>query len=182
VVHPRIKGKFTAGPSGLTAEMLAVHEFDQPRYVLSGPALATDADADATGASATGEAEPNSQRITIGDVWDAFEARGLHPDSFGLGHAFFGLRNDRHLDMPNRGLMDWGTASDDLLAVLRTWGIQPVASGKYPAGPNIASDYATTPLGIAARCSHGRLGLADCGIDPCLRCRSLTAGQPFNDG
>jgi hypothetical protein len=145
VVLPRIEGKFTAGPSGLTAEMLAVNELDQPRYVISGPALATDT-AD-TGPGAGGAAEPVSQRITIGDVWDAVDARGLRPDGVGMGHAYFRLRGNRHLEMPNRGFMDWGTASDELLAVLRTWGVQPVASGKYPVQPDVAPEYARLPVG-----------------------------------
>ena len=82
VVLPRIEGKFTAGPSGLTAEMLAVHELDQPRYVLSGPALAirTADTGDGRAAGMDRAAEPDVQRITIGDVWDALDARGLHPD------------------------------------------------------------------------------------------------------
>jgi hypothetical protein len=143
VVLPRIEGKFTAGPSGLTAEMLAVHELDRPRYVLTGPVLA-DA-TDASGAGAGEVAEPDAQRITIGDVWDALEARDLCLDAAGMGHAYFRLRGDRYLEMPNRGFMDWGTASEELLAVLRTWGIQPVASGKYLA--DVAPDYAGTPAG-----------------------------------
>jgi hypothetical protein len=135
VVLPRIEGKFTAGPSGLTAEMLAVHQLDQPRYVLSGPALATERPrtTDVDGTSTGGATLPDTERITIGDVWDALDACGLRADAAATGHAYFQLRGDRHLDMPNRGFMDWGTASDELLAVLGTWGVQPYASGKYPA-------------------------------------------------
>lgn len=149
VVMPRIEGKFTAGPSGLTAEMLPVHELDQPRYVISGPALAVGtAELGNTGIADSDKlTEPDSQRITIGDVWDAFEARGLHPDAAGMGHAYFRLHDERHLDMPNRGFMDWGTASDDLLAVLRTWGVQPVASGKYPVDPTALPEYVKRPAG-----------------------------------
>lgn len=145
VVLPRIEGNFTAGPSGLTAEMLPVHELDQPRYVISGPALATETTDNGAG---TGRAaELDAQRITIGDVWDALDVRGLRPDAVGMGHAYFRLREDRHLDMPNRGFMDWGTASDDLLAVLKTWGVQPVASGKYPIRSEVSPDYAKQPAG-----------------------------------
>lgn len=149
VVLPRIEGKFTAGPSGLSAEMLAVHELDQPRYVLSGPALApeTGDTGDAGGAGTGRGAEPDAQRITIGDVWDALDVAGLRPDSAGMGHAYFSVRNGRHLDMPNRTFMDWGTASDDLLAVLRTWGVEPTSSGKYPVPPNVAPDFARTRSG-----------------------------------
>lgn len=145
VVLPRIEGKFTAGPSGLTAEMLAVHELDQPRYVLSGPALAADT-TDISGV--TGRAAvPDTQRITIGDVWDALDVRGLRPDQCGMGHAYFLLRGDRQLDIPNRGFMDWGTASEELLVVLRTWGVQPTASGRYPVRPDVRPDFAEQPRG-----------------------------------
>lgn len=149
IVLPRIEGKFTAGPSGLTAEMLAVHKLDQARYTISGPALAIEtADiGNASGTGTSGAAAQVGQRITIGDVWDALDARGLRPDGVGLGHAYFRLRDDRHLDMPNRGFLDWGTASDDLLAVLRTWGVQPVASGKYPVPSDVEPDYAKRHAG-----------------------------------
>jgi hypothetical protein len=149
VVLPRIEGKFTAGPSGLTAEMLAVHELDQPWYVLSGPALATETTntGDVNSSSAPGTGTPDTERITIGDVWDALDARGLRADAAAAGHAYFQLRGDRHLEMPNRGFMDWGTASDELLAVLRTWGVQPRASGKYPIRSDVRPDFAKQPAG-----------------------------------
>jgi hypothetical protein len=144
IVLPRIEGKFTASPSGLSAEMRAVHELDQPRYVASGPVIAIEAadTADVSRADAGEPTEPAARRITIGDVWDALDAAGLRPDGAGLGHAYFRLRGDRHLEMPNRGFLDWGTASNDLLAILQTWGIRPVASGKYPTRPDVTSDYA----------------------------------------
>src|ERR1022692_4004837 len=104
VVVPRIEGKFTASPSGLSAEMRAVHELDRPRYVLSGPALAIKAEdtSDADSAEPGEAAEPTTPQITIGDVWDALDAAGLRPDGAGMGHAYFRLRGDRHLEMPNR--------------------------------------------------------------------------------
>lgn len=42
VILPRVEGHLTAGPSGLSAEVLPVHELDQPRYFVSGPALAAE--------------------------------------------------------------------------------------------------------------------------------------------
>jgi hypothetical protein len=158
VVLPRIEGKFTAGPSGLSAEMLAVHALDQPRYVLSGPAMAIEApEGDEVGKAVTeGSPESARQRITIGDVWDALDAAGLRPDAAGMGHAYFFLRGDRTLDMPNRSFLDWGTASDDLLAVLRTWDIQPVASGKYAVRPEVDPNYARGAWGSLRDIPRGR--------------------------
>ena len=155
VVLPRIEGKFTAGPSGLTAEVLAVHELDQPRFMLSGPVLATETEhtADVDSAGTGGATVPDTERITIGDVWDALAARGLRTDQGAAGHAYFHLRGDRHLDIPNRGIMDWGTASDELLAVLGMWGVQPSASGKYPVRPGVNPDYINQPAGYIRKAS-----------------------------
>jgi hypothetical protein len=144
VVLPRIEGRFTAGPSGLSAEIFPVHQLDRPRYVISGPALAPDT----PHATDAGEANATRDRPTIGDVWDAIDAAGLRADFAGMGHAYFRLRGNRHLDMPNRGFLDWGTASDDLLAVIETWGIQPVASGRYPVPPNVEADFAGRYVGF----------------------------------
>jgi len=139
VVLPRIEGRFSAGPSGLTAEMLAVHVLDQPRYAISGPLLGSETaeTAEADNAGPGNIAKPATARIAMGDVWDALEARGIRPDQGAGGHAYFLVRGDRHLVVPNRSIMDWGKASDELLAVLKTWGVEPVASGKYPVRPDI---------------------------------------------
>lgn len=49
--------------------------------------------------------------------------------------------------MPNKSFTDWATASTDLLAVLETWGIHPVASGKYSVPDNVAPDFRMEPRG-----------------------------------
>lgn len=147
VVLPRIEGKFTAGPTGLSAEMLAVHELDRPRFSISGPAFASDARGDEEDSEAEARHEPCGPRITIGDVWDALEAAGIRADGVGLGHAYFVLRGDHTLDIPNRSFADWGVASDDLLSVLETWGIHPVASGKYTPDRAVRPDYADRRMG-----------------------------------
>jgi hypothetical protein len=146
VVLPRIDGRFTAGPSGLSAEMFAVHELDrQPRFYASGPAV--DGTARLSPASVATSDATTSPRVTIGDVWDALDRAGVRLDNAGMGHAYFSLRGDRLLDMPNQGFMDWATASGDLLAVLDTWGIRPIASGKYPVPSNVAPDYVAETRG-----------------------------------
>jgi hypothetical protein len=143
VVLPRIEGRFTAGPSGLSAEMLAVHELDrQPRFYASGPAVdrSSDLSGRAISTSEPTAASGSPPRVTIGDVWDALDEAGVQLDGAGMGHAYFRLRGNRHLDMPNKTFMDWATASSDLLGVLETWGVHPVASGKYPAPDSVALD------------------------------------------
>lgn len=123
VVLPRIEGKFTAGPSGLSAEVMAVHRLDQARWVASGPALSPE------GSSLTTSEEP---QITLGDVWDALGAAGLAPAQGALGTAYFSLADGRYLGIPNKGFFDHGIASDELLDVLGSWGVRPTASGRYP--------------------------------------------------
>jgi hypothetical protein len=138
VVLPRIEGKFTAGPSGVSAEVMAVHRLDQARYVISGPALA----ADESLPSVPGEVEPATEpeppqsRVTLGDVWDALDAAGLHPSQGALGTAYFTLQDNRHFGIPNRGFFDHGIASDELVALLASLGVHPTASGRYPMPPD----------------------------------------------
>lgn len=135
VVLPRIEGKFTAGPSGVSAEVMAVHRLDQARYVISGPALA---ELPSSGA-ATPAAEPGS-RITLGDAWDALDAAGMRPVQGALGTAYFSLQDGRHFGFPNRGFFDHGIASDELVALLASLGVHPTASGRYPMPPDATPD------------------------------------------
>lgn len=131
VVLPRIEGKFTAGPSGVSAEVMAVHRLDQARYVISGPALAPDERLPPV----AGEAEPATgpqDRTTLGDIWDALDAADIHPSQGALGTAYFSLRDGRHFGIPNRGFLDHGIASDELVALLASLGVHPTASGRYP--------------------------------------------------
>jgi hypothetical protein len=134
VVLPRIEGKFTAGPSGLTAEMLAVHQLDAYGYAVYGPAFADrqTSPAMATGPESGVEPTPREEQIALGDVWDALMASGVEPRAVAGGHAYFYLPDGRQLVVPNHTFADWGIASDELLAVLASWGVRPTASGKYP--------------------------------------------------
>jgi hypothetical protein len=138
VVLPRIEGKFTAGPSGVSAEVMAVHRLDQARYVISGPALAPHESL----SSAIDEAVPATtperpkSRVTLGDVWDALDAAGLRPSQGALGTAYFSLQDGRLFGIPNRGFLDHALASDELVALLTSLGMHPTASGRYPMPPN----------------------------------------------
>jgi hypothetical protein len=141
VVLPRIEGKFTASPSGLSADVMAVHLLDQPRFVASGPALASESLDPMVGEElAPGAAAgPSENNITFGDVWDALDAGGhaLEFHAAGVGKAYFSSPDDRRLlQIPNRGFLDYGTASTELLTLLTSWGVRPTASGKYPAPPD----------------------------------------------
>jgi hypothetical protein len=144
VVLPRIEGKFTAGRGLVAADLLAVHKLDQVSMTTSAPAVLLREVQTPAGLAAIEAAQPPGA-ITLGDAWDALDAAGVYPKSdpaklnhqavfegVGLGSAYFRLADGRELKMPNRGFVDYGAASDELLALLATWGIRPTASGKYP--------------------------------------------------
>jgi hypothetical protein len=153
VVLPRIDGKFTAGPSGLSADMVPVHQLDRSRYVISGPAISgrepPPPDSD--------EQQSTAQRelIKLGDVWDALEAAGVRPLEAASGSAYFGLPDGRLLRIPNRSFFDSGIASDELLSVLESWGIRPQASGNYPHPPNMHSSQQNTHWGSILHAPRG---------------------------
>ena len=75
-------------------------------------------------------------RVTLGDVWDALESAGLRPHQGALGTAYFALSDDRHVGIPNRGFFDQGIASDEILALIASWGVRPTESGEYPMPAN----------------------------------------------
>lgn len=85
VALPRIEGKFTAGPSGMSADTIAVHQLDRPRYIVSGPALAIEQpEADLTGELEAADLRPQlAGLIRLGDVWEALDAAGLRPEAVG---------------------------------------------------------------------------------------------------
>jgi hypothetical protein len=82
--------------------------------------------------------------ITVGDVWDALDAVGIHPEGCGLGSAYFRVDDDHLLKFPNRGFFDHGVASPELVAVFASWGASPTASDNYPM-PVDANDWVRQP-------------------------------------
>lgn len=85
--------------------------------------------------------EPDSKqvaraRVTLGDVWDALDAAGLQPHQGAMGTAYCALSDGQHVGIPNRGFFDHGVASDEVLALMASWGVRPTESGRYPMPPN----------------------------------------------
>lgn len=142
VVLPRIEGVFTAGPQGISAPLLAVHKLDT--YIVTGSAV--------TAAPAAGLAPGQPSRpVLLGDVWDALEERLDVADGFrslgaASGRRYLEAPDGRKFELTNRGFLDWGPASADLLELLSSWGIEPIASGRYPVPPDVAPDKATGPV------------------------------------
>jgi hypothetical protein len=82
VVLPRIEGKFSAGGSGVAAELLAVHKIDFLRYNASAPVL-RELSATETRVAIESGHPPNP--IKPGDVSDALEANGYKVTSAATG-------------------------------------------------------------------------------------------------
>jgi hypothetical protein len=82
--------------------------------------------------------------IAVGDVWDALDAAGIHPEGVGLGSAYFRVDDGHLLKFPNRGFFDHGMASTELLAIFAAWGVRPTASGRYPM-PVDANEWVRQP-------------------------------------
>jgi hypothetical protein len=144
VVLARIEGKLTVGPGQLSADILAVHTLDSVSLTKSAPAVVLREVQSSDARIAIETAQPPGT-ITLGDVWDALDAAEVRPgaraealnhqaefEAVALGSAYFRLADGSTLKMPNRGLIDYGAASEELLALLAAWGIQPTASGRYP--------------------------------------------------
>ena len=147
VVLPRIDGKFTAGTGGVSGELLSVQKLDSMTYTASAPALASDqADAVVHGERATStEGGQTTERIKLGDVWDALEEAGFRVTQAATGKRLLEGPEGRSIMLHGRELIGWAIASDDLLSQLASWGIRPVASGKYPVPSNVDPNYAMRP-------------------------------------
>lgn len=126
VVLPRIEGRFAAGTSGVSADLPAVHELDPPTYTASGPALAPPP-----------AQQGQAAQIKLGDVWDALEGAGFRPGQAATGKRFLEGPQGRTILLHQRGFFDWAVVSDELLAQLASWGVHPVASGRYAVPPNV---------------------------------------------
>jgi hypothetical protein len=154
-VLPRIEGKFTAGPHGITAPLLAVHELD--KYTVTGPALAPipqdvtvsgsvalprmSVSGDGSTADAGVPATPGDDSrapVVMGDVWAALKLKLEVPHGFRAvasrsGQAYLQAPDGRTIALPKPGLVDWRPVSSELLNLLASWDVHPVASGSYLA-------------------------------------------------
>jgi hypothetical protein len=144
VILPRIEGKFTAGTSGVSAELLPVHKLDTLTYVATGRAVA----ASQAGAVVPSDAVAGMTykqvpaQIKLGDVWDALEDAGFRVTQGATGKRLLEGPEGRSIVLHSRELLGWAIASDDLLSQVASWDIHPIASGKYPIPGGVDPDYA----------------------------------------
>jgi hypothetical protein len=122
VVLPRIEGEFSASGQGVAGKLLSVTQLDT-QFVVKGPALAADSKK-----SVTDQDRP----IMFGDVWDELDAHGFHIIDAASGNYTVVDNQGHQIQLPGRGHSEGKAASPQLLSLLRSWGLNPTASGKYP--------------------------------------------------
>jgi hypothetical protein len=142
VILPRLRGPFSAGPTAVTGEVVPVYELDKFSFSATGRAIAP-LDV-AVEEARVGVVAPAPELVKLGDVWDAIEESGFRPvrEDSAAGTRFMEGPDGQAITLLARGFVDWGIASDELLAVLASWGVRPVASGRYPVPDGVDPDYA----------------------------------------
>ena len=86
---------------------------------------------------------PGSQQITVGDVWDALEGGGFQQTKAATGKRLLAGPAQQTIFLHGKELAGWRVAAASLIEQVNSWGIQPVASGKYPPPPK--ADTAALP-------------------------------------
>lgn len=74
-------------------------------------------------------------QVAVGDVWDALEGASFQVTKEATGRRLLTGPAERTIFLHGRELVGFRPASQSLLAQLASWGVQPVASGKYPPPP-----------------------------------------------
>jgi hypothetical protein len=74
---------------------------------------------------------PESPQIMVGDVWDALEGAGFQVTKVVTGKRLLAGPAEETIFLHGRELVGGHVASVSLIAQLSSWGINPVASGKY---------------------------------------------------
>lgn len=123
VVLPRIEGEFSASGQGVAGKLLSVTQLDTDLFVVKGPALA---------AHSRESIADQDRPIMFGDVWDELDANGFHIIDAASGNYLVDDNQGHQIQLPGRGHSEGQAASPELLAQLRSWGLNPTASGKYP--------------------------------------------------
>jgi hypothetical protein len=90
----------------------------------------------------------------VGDVWDALGAAGFQVTTVATGRRLLVGPAQQTIFLHGQELVGGWVASASLVALLASWGITPVASGKYapPPGANPAylQPYSALPQGPKA--------------------------------
>lgn len=97
--------------------------------------------ADESRAAPPGTETETADPIKLGDVWDALEQAGFRITAAAAGTKLLEGPHGRMIMLDGRELLGWARASDALLEQTGSWGIKPIASGKYPTGPDVDPKY-----------------------------------------
>lgn len=73
--------------------------------------------------------------VVLGDVWDALQEKlnaqgGFRPLASGFGKSYLQAPDGRTLALPNSRHLYWLPVAGDLLDLLDSWEVDPLASGK----------------------------------------------------
>ena len=74
---------------------------------------------------------PASPQVVVGDVWDALKAAGFQVTKLATGRRLLIGSAGQTIFLHGQELVGGRVASASLIAQLSSWGITPVASGKY---------------------------------------------------
>ena len=77
----------------------------------------------------------------VGDVWDALEGAGFQQTKVATGRRLLVGPAEQSIFLHGKELVGGRVADQSLIAELNSWGIQPVASGKYHPPPNADAAY-----------------------------------------
>jgi hypothetical protein len=77
----------------------------------------------------------STPQIVVGDVWDALEGASFQITKQATGRRLLTGPAEQTIFLHGQELVGFRVASQSLLGQLSSWGIQPVASGKYPPPP-----------------------------------------------
>jgi hypothetical protein len=72
----------------------------------------------------------------VGDVWDALDGAGFQATKLATGRRLLVGPAQQSIFLHGKELVGGRAAAESLIALLTSWGIQPVASGKYHPPPN----------------------------------------------
>jgi hypothetical protein len=78
----------------------------------------------------------------VGDVWDALEGANFQVTKLSTGRRLLTGPAQQTIFLHGRELVGGRVAAADLIAQLSSWGIKPVASGKYSPPPGANASWA----------------------------------------
>jgi len=96
----------------------------------------------ADNATVTDVTNPGTPQVMVGDVWDALEGAGFQVTKRATARRLLTRPAQQTIFLHGKELVGGRIASVELIAQLTSWGIQPVASGRYAPPPGANASWA----------------------------------------